>query len=102
MSNDIDNVMEQFSVVIKTTNEVLNEWNWDEEDTLQFPRLLGLLAVKMNWTDKEAREHDPIIRFYVRRDSEWSVSRGAYGGIMRASDKLKKAQTALGKNLKKQ
>lgn len=97
MSDAIDNALEQANVIFTAAKEVLNDWDWEEESTLQFPKLLGLLALKMNWTDKQIREYDPIVRFYVRRDSEWYVTRGAYGGIMKTSEKLRKEQAKVSK-----
>jgi hypothetical protein len=55
----------------------------------------------MDWQDKEgektARAKEPIIREYVRTHPDWHVTRGAHGGIMRASEKQKKEDTRLAK-----
>jgi len=79
--------------------EILNEWSG--EGCLQFPNLMSTLIIKMDWQDKEgektARAKEPIIREYVRTHPDWHVTRGAHGGIMRASEKQKKEDTRLAK-----
>lgn len=86
MSNTVllDNLMSLF----KSTDEVLNEWTGD--GNLQFPVLLTMMAVKLNWNEKQIREADPLIRYYIRNSPDWYVTRGAHGGIMKASEKQKK------------
>lgn len=88
MSEVIQSVLERLAVVFSITDEVLVEWAG--EGNLQFPVLLGMIAVKMNWDEKQVREADPLIRFYIRNNPDWYVTRGAHGGIMRSSDKQKK------------
>ena len=88
MSETIESVLDQIAVVFSATDEALNEWSG--EGNLQFPALLGMIAIKLNWTDKQLREADPLIRFYIRRHPDWHVTRGAHGGIMRATEKQKK------------
>jgi hypothetical protein len=101
MSDHIDTVLDNMVGIFNATDEVLN--NWNGEGNLQFPALFGLMAVKMGWGDKEVREADPIIRYYIRRHPEWHVTRGAHGGIMRISDKQKKEEAKTTKNsVKKQ
>jgi hypothetical protein len=51
---------------------------------------MGMLAVKLNWDEKQVRENDPIVRYYVRNHPDWYVTRGAHGGIMRTTEKQKK------------
>ena len=79
--------------------EILNEWKGD--GCLQFPNLMSTLIIKMDWQDKEgektARAKEPIIREYVRTHPDWHVTRGAHGGIMRASEKQKKEDARLAK-----
>lgn len=67
------------------TDEVLNEHTGD--GSLQFPALLTSMTIKFNWTDKQARENEPYIRGYIREHTEWSLVKGAKGGIKRKSDK---------------
>lgn len=87
MSN-IDKVLNNLSEIFNLTEQMLTDWKG--EGNLQFPLLLEMMSLKMNWTDKEVREADPMVRYYVRRHPDWYVTRGAHGGIMRISDKLKK------------
>ena len=73
-------------------DEVLNDWTG--EGCLQFPTLMGTVTAKIGWEgeegEKAARANEPIIRDYVRNHPDWHVTRGAHGGIMRASEKQKK------------
>ena len=87
MSN-VDNILNNLSEIFNLTEQMLIEWKGN--GNLQFPVLLEMMALKMNWSDKEVREADPMVRYYVRRHPDWYVTRGAHGGIMRISDKIKK------------
>jgi len=91
----LDSKVPMFQVV----DEVLNDWNG--EGCLQFPVLMGTVTAKLGWTGKEgdkiARANEPIIRDYVRNHPDWYVTRGAHGGIMRASEKQKKEEARLAK-----
>lgn len=84
----IQSFLDDLSPILSAVDEVLNDWKG--EGCLQFPTLLGTVSVKLNWDDKAAREHDAIIRQYVRKHPAWYVTRGAHGGIMKASEKQKK------------
>ena len=88
MSNTIQSVLDGLTTLWTATDQALNEWNGD--GNLQFPVLLGMIGVKLNWDEKQLREADPLVRYYVRRNPDWHVTRGAHGGIMRASEKQKK------------
>ena len=88
MSEVIQAALDRLAEIFTITDEVLNDWTG--ENNLQFPVLLGMIAVKMNWDEKQVREADPLIRFYIRNNPDWYVTRGAHGGIMRSSDKQKK------------
>ena len=88
MSNAIQSVTDQLVIIFKAADEVLNSYEGD--GNLQLPFLMGMIAVKMNWSEKQTREADPIIRYYVRNNPEWHVTRGAHGGIMRNSNRQKK------------
>ena len=100
MSDVIQSVTDQLVVVFKAADEILNDWQG--EGNLQFPNLMGMLAVKMNWDEKQVRENDPVVRYYVRNNPEWHVTRGAHGGIMRSSDRQKKEQAKSAKEALKQ
>lgn len=99
MSDTIDSIIKQIYDIFASTDEALQEWNGD--GNLQFPSLLATLANKMSWDEKQLREADPIIRFYIRRNPDYHVTRGAHGGIMRASDKCKKELLKSTKDLAK-
>lgn len=88
MSNAIQSVTDQLVVIFESADEVLN--SYQGEGNLQFPSLMGMIALKMNWNEKQTREADPIVRYYVRNNPEWHVTRGAHGGIMRAASRQKK------------
>jgi len=88
-------VLDDLSTVFETTEDTLNDWT--SEGNLQFPALMGMLALKLSWTDKDMREADPLVRYYVRRHPDWYVTRGAHGGIQRMSEKAKKDAQRLAK-----
>lgn len=101
MSEIIQATLDRLAEIFTVTDEVLNDWTG--EANLQFPVLLGMIAVKMNWDEKQVREADPLIRFYIRNNPDWYVTRGAHGGIMRNSDKQKKELAKANKDvIKKQ
>jgi hypothetical protein len=100
MSNsNIDKVVEQVASLFTTVDQVLHDWQG--EGNLQFPTLFGLLAAKTGWDEKQLKDVDPLVRYYVRNSEDWCVTRGARGGIMRASDKRKKLEALQNKDLLK-
>ncbi len=92
-------VLDELSQLFDVTDKALSEWTGD--GNLQFPALLSKMAIKMNWSDKQMREADPFVRKYVRSHPDWHVTRGAHGGIMRASEKQKKEAAKVAKDLAK-
>jgi len=99
MSETISNNLEKLTAIFTATDQALSEWVGD--GNLQFPVLLGMIAVRMKWDEKQVRDADPFVRFHVRNHPEWHVTRGAHGGIMRKSDKDKKEALRLAKELAK-
>jgi len=100
MSNNVTRATEKFESIAKATEDALNSWSG--EGCLQFPTLLGMMAVKFNWDEQEVRKNDPLIRFFIREHDDWHVTRGAHGGIMRMSEKQKKEQSRVAKNAAKE
>lgn len=104
MSDDSELVMkevfDELTPIYQATEQSLNEWQG--EGNLQFPILLGMIAVRMNWDEKQVRENDPFVRKYVRKHPQWHVTRGAFGGIMRKDAKDKKEADKAAKELAKQ
>jgi hypothetical protein len=92
-------VLAELDELFDVTDQALTEWTGD--GNLQFPALLLKMAVKLNWSDKQMREADPFVRKYVRSHPDWHVTRGAHGGIMRASEKQKKEALKAAKDLAK-
>ena len=98
MNNSTQTVLDELTNVYAITDLVLNEWKDKGKGNLQFPDLLGMIAVKLNWDEKQMREADPLVRYYVRKHPDWYVTRGAHGGIMRTEDKQKKEQAKTAKS----
>jgi hypothetical protein len=94
-----EKLINEYSELMNATDTALNEWSG--EGNLQFPVLLGMIAVRLNWDEKKVREEDPFVRKYVRNHTDWHVTRGAKGGIMKASEKQKKDAAKLAKDLAK-
>lgn len=102
MSNSayIQSFLDSKVSMLLIVEEVLNEWVGD--GCFQFPVLLERVQLKMGWKDdeegqKQFRANDPIIREYIRNHSNWYVTRGAKGGIMRSAEKQKKEAAKLAK-----
>lgn len=70
--------------IFTTTDEMLMAWT--EEGKLPVPTLVGRVSVKLGWNDKQYKENDPIVRYYLRRHDNYKVALGAYGGIERLED----------------
>lgn len=100
MSDPIETFLMDIKSICAATDQALSEWKG--EGNLQFPTLLGMMAVRNNWTEKQVRYADPYVRGYVRQHPDWFVTRGAHGGIMRSTEKQKKDATKLQKDLAKQ
>lgn len=99
-TDTINTVIDELTAIFTATDEVLSDWR--SETNLQFPTLVGMLAVKLNLDEKQMREVDPLIRYYVRKHPDWYVTRGAHGGIARIADKAKKEQAKTAKNTAKE
>lgn len=100
MSNDTkEKLLNEYSELMNATDVALNEWSG--EGNLQFPVLLGMMAVRANWDEKQVREADPFVRKYVRNHPDWYVTRGAHGGIMRSAERQKKQAAQAAKDLAK-
>jgi hypothetical protein len=99
MSEPIEKFLAELKPVLDATEEVLSDWSG--EGNLQFPVLLGMIAVKLNWDEKNVRENDPHVRSFVRKHPDWYVTRGAHGGIMRSAEKQKKMAEIAAKELAK-
>lgn len=100
MSNEtIQEVIDDLLPIFQATEQALNEWTGD--GNLQFPVLLGMIALRLNWNEKDVRENDPFVRKYVRKNKNWYVTRGAHGGIMKASDRQKKEAVKIAKDIAK-
>jgi len=99
MSNIVQSVLDRLAPLFQATDDALSEWSG--EGNLQFPVLLGMMAVKLNWDEKQVRENDPLVRYYVRNNPDWYVTRGAHGGIMKSAEKQKKEQVRLAKEAAK-
>ena len=97
MNRNIQTQIDKLIPLWTATDEILNEWKG--EGCLQLPNLLGMLAVKLNWNEKQLRENDPFVRSYLRNHDEWHVTRGAHGGIMRRCDKDKQEADKLAKKV---
>lgn len=91
----IESFLNNLEPVLSTVDQILNEWTG--EGCLQLPELLSRTNLKLNWDERQARAYDPIIREFIRNHPEWHVTRGARGGIMRASDKQKKLDAEVAK-----
>jgi hypothetical protein len=52
----------------------------------------------MNWGISELKEFDPIVRFYVKRHSYWTIVRGAHGGIVPRENYDKKSESKSSRN----
>lgn len=93
--NNVQQSLDLLTPVFHATDTALSEWSG--ESNLQFPALMETLALKLNWSEEDIRQSDPLVRFYVRNHPEWHVTRGAKGGIQRraakdAKDAIKAAQ----------
>lgn len=91
----IEAYLESLIPAFKVVDEVLNEWTG--EGCYQFPAMLAAVFARLNWDDKQQRAKEPVIRDYIRNHPDWYVTRGAHGGIMRASEKQKKDAAAKAK-----
>lgn len=95
MSNPIEAYLDNLKPILSVVDEILD--NWKGDGCFQLPNLIGLVAVKFSWDEIQIRNHDPIIRSYIRQHPVWYVTRGAGGGIMRRSEYQKKEATKLAK-----
>lgn len=103
----IPNILDKVSVIFEATNDVLNEWKLSRQGDVcyKIPELVAQLAVKLNWNDKEVRENDALVRFFLRNNPDLFVTRGARGGVkfiedQQARQAAQSSKTALKAQLK--
>lgn len=96
MNSAISICIDKLNSIFISTEEALSEWT--ETKNLQFPELMRMLSEKLTLDEKQLREYDPLVRFYVRNHPEWYVTRGAKGGIMRVSERQKKENAKAAKD----
>lgn len=63
----------------------------------QFAAVINDVAIRLNWSDKQVRANDPLIRSYVREHPEWTITKGAFGGVQHRSISQKKEQVKIAK-----
>ena len=100
MTDNINNAIDGLVSIFTAADEELHSYSFNTN--LQFPTLMGLLAVRLNWDEKQVRENDPIVRYFVRTHKEFHITRGAHGGIMRMKDKQQKEAAQAAKNAAKE
>lgn len=98
--DSVEKVLEEIAKVYKVVDECLDEWVG--VTNLQVPILLGMMALKLNWDDKQIKENDGIVRYYIRNHPDWYIIRGVHGGIKRIADKKKKEDTKTNHKLLKE
>lgn len=81
MSKEV--IVNKFSEIADLVDQVLNEY--DQQNNLQIPVLVAMVAAKMNMSPDMAKQIDPAVRWYIKEHPSWEVSRGAKGGVIPAS-----------------
>jgi len=84
-NDTLEKIVSDFRTVCQTTEEVLEEWQG--EGNIQFPKLFGLMAMKLNWGEPEVRKNDPLVRHYIQNHPRWIISLGPRGGVMKREKK---------------
>lgn len=92
----IDSNLELVKAVWETTDSCLKDHDYSKGN-LQFPELMSKIVSKLSLDEKMAREMDAIVRFHVRRHSDYGVTRGAHGGIVCLATKRAKEEAKLEK-----
>lgn len=95
MNDNINKTLEQLHKIFVSVEEILTAWT--EPGNLQVSTLLRKLAVKMNFDEKQIHHIDPFVRFYINNNTNYSIVRGAHGGITRIVDQQKKESMRLAK-----
>lgn len=93
MKTDIDDVLNKAKLIFEEVESVLSEHN--DDTCYKVPSLIKVLAVKLDWSEKQSRQNDQLIRFFLRDHSEYFITQGAKGGIQRKAVKAKKEQDKL-------
>jgi hypothetical protein len=91
MNDKIEEVINEMRPIFAATESALQEWAVNPKSgCVSLPILTGMVAVRLNWNETEVRENEPIIRAYVKKNSDWFITRGANGGIMPITRKQEK------------
>jgi len=101
MSEQVQKEIANVQGIFLATEAAL-EIDWDQKNNLQFPKLLEMVAKRLNADVSTHVEIDSYIRNFVRKHPKYYVSRGAGGGIMLRSvyeaKQAEKAKAAAAKN----
>jgi hypothetical protein len=99
MNDSIKASLATLEVLFEQVDNELNDYK--DEKCLEVPTLIGVLATKYGWNEKEVKENDHLVRFYIRRHPDWVITRGAHGGITRRSNIQAKIQAKANKEAAK-
>lgn len=84
----IETIVSHFRSIALTTQAVLDDWRTEGNGgNLPIPKLLGRIAVKLNWDENQILDNDPLVRNVVRNHPDWLVSLGTRGGVQHREDK---------------
>lgn len=81
--NNVQNALTHIQPIFKAIEDALHDYH--SEENYKIPDLVGAVALKLHWSEKDVRAHEAVIRYYVRNHHEWYVTRGAHGGVQRVS-----------------
>jgi hypothetical protein len=95
MTDPVDIFLDSLKPMLMVVNEILDART--DEGCMQVPSLLLTLAGRLNWSDKQIRANDPLIRAYIKTHQTWDITRGAHGGIVRRASQDKKRAALVAK-----
>lgn len=81
-------VLDLFYSIFEQVDIVLDSYQGSSK--MQVPNLVAQVGKNLDMDDKQIKEADPIIRYYIRNHDKWCSSRGRTGGIELRDNKTAK------------
>lgn len=85
----IDNMINDLKEVVTVTEAICSEKLKKDSDRLKFADLLKEVGTRLNLSDVNVENLDPVIRLYIKSYSNYEIIRGMNGGV-----RLKQNKTA--------
>lgn len=86
----IDNMINDLKEVVTVAEAICSEKLKKDSDRLKFTDLLKEVGTRLNLSDVNVENLDPVIRLYIKSYSNYEIIRGMNGGVRLKQNKTTK------------